>query len=145
LKSSNSSWSSRNKGEVAMALKDRMRRLRREAEKGAVVVRLRDGKVRAFDAMTVWKEMFLTQMDLFKGESKCSEVLDAVRNATPESRAEFEERFGPINMTATIIAGAYEGAWAEVFNLREDGMVERVYHEGGCEEAERIRQEAQQR
>ncbi len=121
-----------------------MRRLRREAEKGAVVIRLRDGKVRAFDAMTVWKEMFLAQYDLFKGESKDSEVLDAVRNATPESRAAFEEQFGSIEMTACIIAGAYEGAWVKVFNLKEDGTVERIYHGGGSEEAERIRQEAQQ-
>ncbi len=127
-----------------MALKDRMRHLRREAQKNAVLIHQRDGTVRAFDAMDCWKEMVLTQMDLFKGESKDSEVLEAVRNATPESRAEFEERFGPITMTATIIAGAYEGAWVEVFDLREDGTVERVYYEGGSEEAERIRREAQQ-
>ncbi len=126
-------------------IRGRLQRLKREASKDAVLIRQRDGTVRTFDVMTVWTEMFLTQFDLFKGESRDSEVLSAVRGATPESRAEFEERFGPITMTARIIAGAYEGALVEVFNLQEDGTVERIYHEGGSEEAERIRQEAQQR
>jgi hypothetical protein len=48
-------------------------------------------------------------------------------------------------MTATTIAGGYEGAWARVRTLYEDGTVETVFHEGGSEEAERIRLDAQQR
>jgi hypothetical protein len=60
------------------------------------MVDLRDGTLKAFEDMYVAKVMFLTQMDLFKVESKPSEVLDAVRQATPESKAAFEKRFGPI-------------------------------------------------
>jgi Zn/Cd-binding protein ZinT len=48
-------------------------------------------------------------------------------------------------MEARVVAADYQGGWAEVYTLLEDGTVERVYHEGGSEEAERIRQEAQQR
>jgi hypothetical protein len=47
-------------------------------------------------------------------------------------------------MTATTIAGGYEGAWARVRTLLEDGTVTTVFHEGGSEEAERIRLAAQQ-
>jgi hypothetical protein len=63
--------------------------------------------------------MILTQMDLFQGEAHSSEILDAVRWATPESCRAFEERYGPITtMRARIV-------------------------EGGSEETERIRLEAQ--
>jgi hypothetical protein len=47
-------------------------------------------------------------------------------------------------MTAHIIEGGFEGAWVEELNLLEDGSVEHIFHEGGSEEAERIRREAQQ-
>jgi hypothetical protein len=40
--------------------------------------------------------MFLTQVALLRVEGKPSEVLDAVRQATPESRHAFEEHYGPI-------------------------------------------------
>jgi hypothetical protein len=81
-------------------------------------------------------------MDLFSGESKPSEVLEAVRAATPESRAKFEAEYGPIEMEAKIVAADYQGAWCEVFKLEEDGTVTKVRHEGGTPEAERIREEA---
>ncbi len=128
-----------------MGLRDRLRRLQREAEEGAVVVRLRDGTARYFGDNTVWGEMFLARMDLFQGESRSSEVLGAVRNATPESRAAFEEKYGPIEMEARIICPEVDGGWVEQFDLLEDGTVRRTFHEGDSPEAERIRREARER
>ena len=125
-----------------MGLKGRVNKLTRQAEEGAVLIRLRDGTTKAFDTMTCLEEMFLAQMDLFKGEAGSSEVLEAVRNATPQSRAAFEEQFGEITMEAQVVAGAYEGAWVEVYKLLEDGTVKKVRHEGGTPEAERLREEA---
>ena len=127
-----------------MSLRSRLRRLRQEAEKGAVLVRQRDGTVKTFDIMQVHAQMFLASMDLFRKSWVNSEVLDAVRNATPESRAAFEERFGSITMVNHVIASGEEGAWAETYTLHEDGTVEKTFHKGGSEEAERIRQEARQ-
>jgi hypothetical protein len=66
-----------------LGLKDRLKKLRREAEEGAVVVHLEDGSRRVFDDTDVFAEMFLAKMALFRGEVPDSEVLDAVRNATP--------------------------------------------------------------
>jgi hypothetical protein len=125
-------------------VRGRLRRLARLAQEGAVLLHLRDGSVRAFDAMEVGIEMFMARCELFMGNSYQSEVLEAVRGATPESRVAFEEQFGEISFEAHIIAAAYQGGWVEVYTLLEDGTVERVYHEGGSEEAERIRQEASQ-
>jgi hypothetical protein len=125
-------------------MKDKIKRLMRQAEQDAVLIRLRDGSTRVFDDMTCFKEMFLAQFALFKGEAHESEVLDAVRAATSESRAAFEERFGEIEMEACIICPVVDGGWVEVHKLREDGTVESFRHEGDSEEAERIRLEAQQ-
>jgi hypothetical protein len=125
-------------------VRGRLRRLAREAKEGAVLLHQRDGSVRGFDAMEVDMEMFMARYELFMGNSYQSEVLEAVRGATPESKAAFEEQFGEISFEAKIIAAEYEGGWVEVYTLLEDGTVERVYHEGGSEEAERIRQEARQ-
>jgi Zn/Cd-binding protein ZinT len=88
--------------------------------------------------------MFMARYELFMGNSYQSQVLEAVRNATPESKAAFEEQFEEITMEARIVAADYQGGWVEVYKLEEDGTVERVYHEGGSEEAERIRHEARQ-
>ena len=125
-----------------MALRDRLRRLTRLAEEDSVLIRQRSGAVRAFDVMDVHKETFLAQYRLALGEAYASEVLEAVRNATPESKAAFEERFGPITMTARIIAADYQGGWVREYRLLEDGTVEEAYYEGGSPEAERIREEA---
>jgi hypothetical protein len=126
------------------SLKGRLKRAQQEAEAEGVVIRLRDGGRRVFTDIHVWEEMFLTKMDLFKGESKPSEVLDAVRQATPESRRRFEEEYGSITPEAHIVAGNYQGGWVEVFKLEEDGSVTKTRHEGGSEEAERLRAEARQ-
>jgi hypothetical protein len=125
-----------------MGLKGRVNKLTRRAEEGAVLIKLRDGTTKAFDAMTCFEEMFLAQMDLFMGKARSSEVLAAARNATPQSRAAFEEQFGEITMEAQVVAGAYEGAWVEVYKLLADGTVESTFHEGGTPEAERLREEA---
>jgi hypothetical protein len=88
--------------------------------------------------------MFLTQMDLMLGKARPSEVLDAVRGATPESRAAFEQDHGNIEMVDHIIAADYQGGWVNEHRLLEDGRVQTTHYEGGSEEAERIRQEARQ-
>jgi hypothetical protein len=71
--------------------------------------------------------------------------LDAVRAATPESRAAFEAEYGSIEMVNHVIAADYQGGWVEEYRLLLDGTVELTRHEGGSEEALRIRQEAKQR
>ena len=129
---------------VEMGLRDRLKRLTREAEEGAVVVRRRDGTSRVFDDMTCFQEMFLAQMDLFKGEAYESAVLDAVRAATPESRRAFEVEYGSIEMEAQIIAAESQGGWVEVYKLLADGAVERARHEGDTAEARRLREAARQ-
>jgi hypothetical protein len=127
-----------------MALKGRLRRLQREAQSEGVILRLRDGGIIVFSDQEVFKEMFLCRMDLFQGKARPSEVLDAVRAATPESRAAFEEEHGSIEMVGHIIAADYQGRWIGEYRLLEDGTVETTRHEGGSEEAESIRQEARQ-
>jgi hypothetical protein len=127
-----------------MALKGRLRRLEREAQSEGVILRLRDGGIRVFSDLEVFKEMFLCRMDLFSGKARPSEVLDAVRAATKESRAAFEDEYGSIEMVGHIIAADYQGGWVDEHRLLEDGTVETIHFEGGSEEAERIRQEARQ-
>ena len=123
-----------------MSLRQRLHRLREKAEDGAVVVHQRDGSLRRFDVMEVHKEMFHARMDLWLDTASDSEVLAAVRNATPGSRDKFEERFGPIVMTNYVIASEQEGGWVESKTLTETGRVERVRYEGGSEEAQRVRE-----
>ena len=123
----------------------RLRRLEQQARSEGVILRLRDGGLRVFDKMEVFGEMFLCQMDLMSGKARPSEVLDAVRAATPESRAAFEQEYGSIEMVGRIIAGDYQGGWVDEHRLLEDGTVETTHYEGDSEEALRIRQEAQQR
>lgn len=89
--------------------------------------------------MEVQKEMFLTQMGILRDTARDSEVLNAVRKATPESRAKLEKRLGPVAMAEHIIAAEYSGGWVENITLTEDGRVEKVRHEGGSEEAGCIR------
>jgi hypothetical protein len=127
-----------------MALKGRLRRLQREAQSEGVILRLRDGGIRVFSDLEVFKEMFLCRMDLFSGKARPSLVLDAVRAAAPESRAAFEDEYGSIEMVGHIIAPDYQGGWVDEHRLLENGTVETTRHEGGSEEAESIRQEARQ-
>jgi hypothetical protein len=128
-----------------MGLKGRLRRLEQGARSEGVILRLRDGSLRVFGQMQVWQETFLTQTALMLGEEHPSEVLDAVRAATLESRAAFEQEYGSIEMVGHIIAADYQGGWVDEHRLLEDGTVETTHYEGGSEEAERIREEARQR
>jgi hypothetical protein len=123
-----------------MAPKDRLKRLEREAQSEGVILRLRDGSIRVFDDIEVFQEMFLTRTYLFMGEAHPSEVLDAVRAATPESRATFEAEYGEIEMVNHVVAPDYEGGWVEEYRLLQDGTVKITRFEGGSEEALRIRQ-----
>jgi hypothetical protein len=127
-----------------MSLRNWMKRLEREAKGEYVVLNLRDGSTRLFSDQEVFTEMFLTKMELFRGEARPSEVLNAVREATPESRAAFEAEYGEIEMVNHVIAADYQGGWVEEYRLLEGGTVEITRFEGGSEEALRIRQEARQ-
>jgi hypothetical protein len=127
-----------------MGLKGRVRRLQREAAKEGVVLRLGDGGIRVFSDQEVFGEMFLTKMDLMSGRARPSEVLDAVREATPESRAAFQDEYGTIEMVGYIVAGDYQGGWVDEHRLLMDGTVESTHHEGTSSAALRIRQEMRQ-
>jgi hypothetical protein len=129
-----------------MGIRGRIKKLTREAEADAIVLRLRDGSTRAFDRLTVQKEMYLTRVDLACDRPiKHSEVLEAVRNATPESRAAFEAEHGTITPETAIIASPESGGWVEVYRLEEDGTVTKVHHPGDTDEAKKIREEARRR
>jgi hypothetical protein len=126
------------------SLKGRLERAEREID--AVVIELNDGTHRIFDKMEIWKQTYLAYTDTLCGRTHNSEVFDAVRQATPESRQRFEEEYGPlIGQTSYIVASSEPGAWVEARTLREDGTVETVRYEGSSEEAKRIRLEAQMR
>ena len=127
-----------------MGLRDQLRRLKRVAQKDRVVLRLRGGGVRIFSDLEVFTEMFLCRTDLFMGEARSSEVLDAVRAATPGSRAAFEQEHGSIEIVGHVIAADYQGGWVDEYRLLEDGTLETTHYEGGSEEAERIWQETRQ-
>jgi hypothetical protein len=131
---------------VGSFARGKLRRLEREAKGEGVILRLRNGGTKVFSDLDVFWEMFLAKTDLLvRGESRSSEVLDAVREATPESRRAFEEEYGSIEMVGRIVAGDHQGGWVDEYRLLEDGTVETFHYEGGSEEAERIRQEATQR
>src|SRR5919202_2640338 len=125
-------------------VKDKLRRLEREAYKHGIVLYLRDGTTKVFDDMTCWKEMYLAEWDLFRGEAGQSEDLEAVSNATPESRRAFEAKYGSIEMKAQVICPESQGGWVEVYRLREGGEVEMVRPEGHTDEAKRLREAARQ-
>ncbi len=126
-----------------MSFRQRLRRLRAKAEEGGVLVHMQDGTLRRFDVMEVQKEMYGALCDMLMDTGRESEVLDAVRDATPESRRKFEEKFGPIRIVEYIIASPARGGWVEQKVLTEDGRVERVMYEGDSEEAALVRDGAQ--
>lgn len=121
-------------------MREWLRRLRVKVEEGGVLLRQRDGGVKVFDVLEVQKEMFLAKTDLQRDTAREFEVLVAVRGATPESRAAFEERFGSIAFTEYVIAAPSSGGWVEAKTLTQDGEVLRVRYEGDSEEAERVRE-----
>ena len=123
-----------------MGLRGRIKKLTQQAEEGTVLIRIRDGSTRVFTVMDIQKEMFLAKCDLACEEARRSPVLEAVRAATPESRAAFEAQHGTITPELHIVASVEQGGWVEVLKLEEDGKVTKVRHEGGSEEAERLRE-----
>jgi hypothetical protein len=69
-----------------------VKKLERQAAEGAVLIRGRDGSVRAFDRMLVMGQMYLAQLGAALGQPRSSsDVLDALEGATPESRRAVEE------------------------------------------------------
>ncbi len=122
-----------------MSFRQRLRRLQAKVEDGAVVVYQRDGSLRRFEVMEVFAQLFLAKMDLLRDTATDSEVLAAVRGATPESRGAFEERFGPIAFTSYIITPERRGGQVEAKTLTADGRVERVLYEGDSPEAALVR------
>ena len=69
-----------------------IRRLEREAAEGAVLIRQRDGSIRAFDTLHVMGQMYLAHYDDALGQPRrSSDVLDALEGATLESRRAVEE------------------------------------------------------
>jgi hypothetical protein len=125
-----------------VSFKHRLCRLQAKAVESGILIHQQDGSVRVFEVMQVQKELFLAQADLLRGTARESTILEAVRGATPESRASFEERFRSIVIVDYIIAAMSNGGWVEAKMLTDDGRVERVLYEGGSEEAERIREGA---
>lgn len=89
--------------------------------------------------MEVLKQMYLARCDLWRDTATDSEVVAAVRTATPESRRKFEEKYGPISFTQYVITPEIQGGQVEAKTLTEDGRVERVLYEGDSEEAALIR------
>jgi hypothetical protein len=102
-----------------VGLRDRLRRLRRAAEEGGVLIHQRDGSVRAFEEKDVFAAMFMARSESLRGVAYQSEVLDAVRNAAPESRAAFEERFGSIRVETKIVNRS--GEVSKIMVLTEEG------------------------
>ena len=75
-----------------MGLRETLRRLRREASEDAVLIRGRDGSVRAFDRMDLMGQIYLARVDDALGNPRrSSDVLEALEGATPESRRAVEE------------------------------------------------------
>ena len=73
-------------------VRGRLSRLRREASQDAVLIRQRDGTIRAFDKMHVMGQVYLARLDAALGRpARRSEVMDALDGATPESRRAVEE------------------------------------------------------
>jgi hypothetical protein len=70
-------------------VKHKLKRLERRAQQDAVLIRQRDGTVKAFDRLTVQAELYLLMLDRGLGtEAHSSPFMDALENATPESRRE---------------------------------------------------------
>ncbi len=127
---------------TAMGLRGRIKKLTQQAEEEAVLIRLRDGSTRVFTVMDVQKELFLAKCDLAREEARSSPVLEAVRQATPVSRAAFVAEYGTITPGLHIVASVEQAGWVEVYRLEVDGTVMKVRHEEGTPEGERLRERA---
>jgi hypothetical protein len=72
-------------------------KLTRDAQQDAVIIRQAKpgGGMRAFPRMQVLRELWLKRVNDALGEPTSGEVLDALENATPESRRAVEEMTRP--------------------------------------------------
>ncbi len=114
-----------------MSLRRRLQRLQKAATSDAIILKLRDGGTKAFSNLHCAAELFLTQVALGCGECRDSDVLEAVRAATPESRREFEESFGPIEMEERVVSVEEDGGIIREYKLLEYGTVEATLIEVG--------------
>src|SRR5215210_3978255 len=110
-----------------MALRERLRRLERDARGNMDWLDLQDGSRYYFEPMEVYKDLFLESMDKgFRDAYEDSRVTDlsegpyeppqeprrepstppireALAKATPESLARFEEHYGPAERGCAVI------------------------------------------
>ncbi len=77
---------------AAMGLKDWLKRLERDAGQDRVLIYQQDGTIKAFDRMHVMAQLYVAGVHEALGEPPpTSDVMAALENATPESRAAVEE------------------------------------------------------
>jgi hypothetical protein len=75
-----------------VALRDRLRRLRRKAEEDGILIRQVDGSVRAFDRMDALGQLFLARYDITIGRGvPDNPVMRAYQNASPEGGRAVED------------------------------------------------------
>ena len=100
-----------------MGLRGRLKRLEREAREGAVLIHQRDGSVRGLDRMHVMAQMYLARYDAALGlPPRSSDVLEALENATPESRRHVEEM-----SRSSFVPDDLEPSTSAVEDLSEQG------------------------
>ena len=98
-------------------MRGRLRRLEREAREGAVLIHQRDGSVRGLDRMHVMAQMYLARYDAALGlPPRSSDVLEALENATPESRRHVEEM-----SRSSFVPDDLEPSTSAVEDLSEQG------------------------
>ena len=103
----------------SVGLRGRLKRLEREAREGAVLIHQRDGSVRGLDRMHVMAQMYLARYDAALGlppRSSDSDVLEALENATPESRRHVEEM-----SRSSFVPDDLEPSTSAVEDLSEQG------------------------
>jgi hypothetical protein len=77
---------------VARINRGHLRRLENAASENVLLIRQRDGTVKALDRMHVMGEVYLARLGAALGRPpRSSDVTDALEGATPESRRAVEE------------------------------------------------------
>jgi hypothetical protein len=117
-----------------VGLRDRLRRLMREAESGGFVLRLTDGTSKVFDDDAIRGQLFLEMIDVLHAfdvpdlsdgprepevrdpaSPHVSELRAALSKATPESLRRFEERYAPMEHECGVV---HEDGRVEYARLR---------------------------
>ncbi len=103
-----------------MALKDRIRKLERDAQGDNDYFELRGGGRFYFKPMDAWIALYLRKMDALRGiyvenlsegpaeaqsptETRARELFEALAKAAPESLRRFERRYGPAERSGAVI------------------------------------------